>query len=288
MKLSKLIAGGIAMSLLISSVATAQGYNPMLDDKWRVYVGAFDASVDSKLTLYAENLPEIPPIDVEDILGLEDSKTVAWGGVAWHFRRRHALELETFTLNRNDSQSDTYTPALQIGDFFIEDGQLSTSYDTNLSRLTYAYSLIRNERSDLQIKGGLHLATLAVKVQLAGSVCGPETDPVEPPGCPAASSGNDSESVSAPLPHFGLSYTYAFTPTVGMNLGVKGFAIEIEDIEGSIIEVDADVAWQPFRHIGFGAGFRYFKTEVDSRGSNLNANIKFEYFGPSVYIHATF
>jgi hypothetical protein len=148
MKLSKRIAGGITMSLLISSVAMAEDYNPMLDDKWRVYVGAFNASVDSKLTLNAENLPSIP-IDVEDILGLEDSKTVAWGGVAWHFAAKHALEFEMFTLNRNDSQSETYTPAVQIGDFFIEDGELSTSYDTNLARLTYAYSIVRNERSDL-------------------------------------------------------------------------------------------------------------------------------------------
>ncbi len=89
MQLSNLIAGGIAMSLLVSSVAMAEGYNPMLDDKWRVYVGAFNASVDSKITFNAENLPELP-IDVEDVLGLEDSKTVAWGGVAWHFARRHA------------------------------------------------------------------------------------------------------------------------------------------------------------------------------------------------------
>ncbi len=287
MKLSNLIAGGIAMSLLASSVAMAEGYNPMLDDKWRVYIGAFNASVDSKITFNAENLPELP-IDVEDVLGLEDSKTVAWGGVAWHFAEKHSLEFETFTLNRNDSDTETYEPPLQIGDFFIEDGELSTSYDTNLARLTYAYSIIRNERSDLQIKGGLHIASLAVKVKLAGAVCGPMTDPIAPPGCPAASSGDENESVTAPLPHLGISYTYAFTPTVGMNLGVKGFAIEIDNIDGSIIEIDADVAWQPFKHIGFGAGARYFKTEVDSKGSRLDGNIKFEYFGPSVYIHATF
>lgn len=99
---------------------------------------------------------------------------------------------------------------------------------------------------------------------------------------------HQSESVTAPLPHLGISYTYAFTPTVGMNLGVKGFAVAIDNIDGSIIEIDADVAWQPFKHVGFGVGARYFKTEVDSKGSRLDGNIKFEYFGPSVYIQATF
>jgi hypothetical protein len=288
MKLPNLIACGTAMVLSVSSVAVADDYNPMLDDSWRVYVGAFNANVDSKLTLSGDNLPPVPPIDVEDILGVEDSKTVALAGVGWHFKRRHALEFEVFALNRNDSVSDTFVPPVQIGDFVIEDGQLSTSYDTNIIRLTYAYSVFRNERSDLQLKAGIHVATLDVAVQLSGSVCGPATDPLVPPGCPLSSSGDDSESVSAPLPHFGASYTYAFTPTLAMNLGLKGFAIELDKIDGTIIEVDADVAWQPWRNIGFGAGARYFKTEVDGKGSNLNGKIEFEYFGPMVYVQATF
>ncbi len=288
MKSPKFIACGIAMSLSISSVAVADDYNPMIDDSWRVYAGAFNASVDSKLTLSGDNLPPVPPIDVEDVLGVEDSKLVALAGVAWHFKRRHALELEVFALNRNDTVSDTFDPPVQIGDFVIEDGQLSTSYDTNIIRLTYGYSIMRGERYDLQLKAGIHVATLDVAVQLSGAVCGPATVPSVPPGCPPSSSGNDSESVSAPLPHFGASYTYAFTPTVAMNLGLKGFAIELDKIDGTIIEVDADVAWQPWQNIGFGAGARYFKTEVDGKGSNLNGTIEFEYFGPMVYVQATF
>jgi hypothetical protein len=287
-KLPNLITCGIAMSLSVSSVAVADDYNPMLDDSWRVYVGAFHASVDSKLTLSGDNLPPIPPFDVEDILGVDDSKTVAFAGVGWHFKHRHAVELEVFSLNRSDTVSDTYNPPVQIGDFVIEDGQVSTNYDTDIARLTYAYSLMRGERYDLQLKAGIHVASLNVAVQLSGSVCGPETDPLVPPGCPTASSGDDSESVSAPLPHFGASYTYAFTPTVAMNLGLKGFAIELDNIDGSIIEIDADVAWQPWKNIGFGAGARYFKAEVDGKGSKLNGNIKFEYFGPMVFVQATF
>ena len=73
-----------------------------------------------------------------------------------------------------------------------------------------------------------------------------------------------------------------------MNLGLKGFAIELDKIDGTIIEVDADVAWQPWRNIGFGAGARYFKTEVDGKGSKLNGTIEFEYFGPMIYVQATF
>jgi len=288
MKLSNLIAGGIVMSLSLSSVAMADGENPMLNDKWRFYVGAFHASVDSTISINGDTLPPIPPIDIEDVLGVEDSKTVGMAGVAWHFKPRHALEFEYFQLNRSDTITDTFTPPIQVGDLFIEDGQISTSYDTDIARLTYAYSAMRSDRSDLQLMFGIHIARLSVFVQLAGAVCGPTTNPTEPPGCPAASSGNDSESVTAPLPHFGISYTYAITPTVAMNVSAKGFAIEIDSIDGNITEIDADVAWQPWKNIGFGVGARYFKTDVSSKGSDLNGKFEFEYFGPMAYVQATF
>jgi hypothetical protein len=288
MKLSKLNASGIAVSLLVSSVAVAADDNPMLNDPWRIYVGAFHASVDSRLGFSSPDFPNIPDVDIEDVLGVDDSELVAVAGAAWHFAPRHALELEFFSLNRSAQLSGTFTPPIQIDDIFIENGQITSGYDTTITRLTYAYSIVRSERSDLQLMAGIHVAQLDVAVQLAGDVCLPTTTPSEPPFCPAATSGDDSKNVSAPLPHLGAAYTYALAPTVAMHLGVKGFAIEIDSIDGTIIEIDADVAWQPWRNIGIGVGARYFKTEVNSTGSDVDGSIEFEYFGPMVYVQATF
>ncbi len=289
MKLSNLIAGCIAMGLSYSSVAVADSAYPMLDNPWRVYVGAFNASVDSRLGFSSDDFPDIPDIDIEDILGLADSETVAVGGVGWHFKPRHALELEYFTLNRNNVLLDsTFVPPLQLDDVFLESGQITSRYDTSITRLTYGYSILRSERSDLQLLAGIHIAQLDIALQVAGAVCSPDTTPSVPPGCPIDTSGNDSKKVSAPLPHFGAAYSYAFTPTLAMNLGLKGFKIEIDDIDGTIIEVGADVAWQPWRNIGIGAGARYFKAQVDSTGADVDGTIEFEYFGPMIYVQATF
>jgi hypothetical protein len=287
-KLSNLAAVSIAISVSISSVALAADDYAFLNDPWRVYVGAFNASVNSEIGINGDELPPGPPIDVEDVLGVEDSKTVAWGGIAWHFAPRHSLEFEIFALNRSDSVSDTYDPPLQVGDLFIEDGQISTSYDTNLARLTYGFSIMRSERYELQLEAGLHIASLEVALQLAGAICDPTTTPAVPPGCPAGNSGDGGEDVTAPLPHFGASFVYVFTPTLAMQVGAKGFAIELDQIDGSIIEIDADVVWQPWRNIGLGAGVRYFNTDVKSKGSDLNGSFKFEYIGPTVYVQATF
>ena len=61
-----------------------------------------------------------------------------------------------------------------------------------------------------------------------------------------------------------------------------------ESRPAAVLEIDADIAWQPWRHFGLGAGLRYFKVDVDSKGSELNGEFDFEYFGPILYVATSF
>ncbi len=287
MSVKRSLACSALFVTLIASPALAQDYD-ILNDPWRIYVGAFHATVDSKISIIGDELPPLPPIDVEDVLGVVNSKTVGWGGVSWRFARRHSLEAEFFTLNRGASITEPFEPPLQIGDTIIESGTIGTQYDTSVYRLTYGYAAVRSERTELRLLGGLHFASLKTNIGLSGAICDPTTTPSTPPGCPPLGTSTENEDISTPLPHLGAAYAYALTPTVAFNVGVMGFAVEIDSIDGSILEIDADVAWQPFRHVGFGAGYRYFKVDVESSGSDLNGKFEFEYQGPIVYVQATF
>ena len=258
------------------------------NDPFRIYLGGFWPTVSSKININGDVLPPGPPISVEDKLGVEDSADTAWGGVEWRISQRNTLEFETFALNRDGGKSGTFSPWIQIGDTFIESGAIATSLDTSISRLTYGFSVKRSERSDLQLLGGLHIAKFQVGLQLSGNICDQSTVPTAPPGCPIATSGAEEEDVTAPLPHFGVSYAYAISPSVALRLQALAFAIEINSIDGSIFGVDADLVWQPTRHFGAGMGIRYYNFNVKSKGSDLNGEFDFEYVGPAVYIQATF
>lgn len=279
-----------AILVLIGGMAVAQGGGTydQFNDRFRVYLGGFWPSVDSKIAINGDFTEPGPPINIEDTLGVEDSKGVAWGGAHWRISRRNSLELEFFALNRDGGTSGTFSPPLQVGDTFIESGSVATSYDTTIGRLTYGFSLVRDERIDIQLKAGLHLASLEAGLQFSGAVCDPTTSPSTPPGCPTGSTGSESEDITAPLPHFGGSFAYAITPSVAFRFQVIGFALELDDIDGSIVEVDADLSWQPWRHFGFGAGLRYFNTNVEAGTSELNGEFDYEYFGPVVYVQSTF
>lgn len=275
-------------ALTLALPANAEGEYDKFKEPFRIYVGGFWPQINSEVGINGDDMVPLPPIDVEDVLGVEDGKGVAWGGIAWQFAERHSLQFEYFALNRTGGTSTTFSPPIRLGDTYIEGGSITTSYDTSLTRLTYGFSLTRSERTDLQLKAGLHLATIETGIQLAGLICDPSTDPLMPPGCPAAGSSVVSEDVTAPLPHIGLSYTYLMTPSLAINLQAMGFAFDIDSIDGSILEFNADIAWQPWDHFGFGAGFRYLKTEVDSTNPDLNGTFKFEYLGPTLYVHAVF
>ena len=287
MNFAKRIACTVLTGLVLGTTTYAADYEE-LNDPWRVYVGIFNATANSEIQITGDVLPPGPPIDVEDVLGIDDSKLVGWAGVSWHFARRHSVEFEVFTLRREAGISETFTPPLQIGDTFIESGGISTTYDTDVARLTYGFSIIRSDRSDFQLKAGLHFASLKADLNLTGALCDPTTVPSTPPGCPTDGVGTENEDVSAPLPHFGLSYAYAINEDWAINLAGMGFAIELDDIDGSLIELDADVAWQPWRNVGFGLGLRFFRADVESGGAELNGSFTFDYFGPTLYVQATF
>jgi hypothetical protein len=276
---------GLALGLAAGSQVAADVHP---NNRFSVYLGALQATVDSSIAINGRFLPPVPPVDVEGVLGVERSKTVPWGGIAWQIANRHAIEAEFFTLTRRAETTDVFEPPLQIGDTILESGTVATTYETDVYRLTYGFSLRRDERSDLQLKAGLHVANLSAGFGLDGAICNPETIPARPPGCPNIGAVSDSEAVSAPLPHFGIAYAFALAPEWTLNAAGMGFALEVNNIDGSIIEADVDIVWQPLQHFGIGAGYRYFDVNVGSGTSGLNGTFEFEYHGPTLYLQATF
>lgn len=288
MKAYWLQAFALLSALAVTPSAYADDDYSRFDHPFRVYIGGFWPEISSELTINADNRDLGPPVSLEEFLGVEDSKGVGWGGIEWHFAHRHSIGFEFFALKRSGGVSDTFSPPIEISDIFIEAGAVNTFYDTTVSRLTYGFSLIRSDRTDLQLKAGIHIANLEAGVGLAGQICDPSTNPTQPPGCPIAETRTVAESVTAPLPHIGGSFTYVMTPSLAINVQAMGFAVEIDSIDGSITEIDADVGWQPWQNVGFGVGFRYFKTSVEGNNSTLNGKFDFEYVGPTFYVHATF
>ena len=256
------------------------------NDPVRVYAGGFYPRMESDVRVNGEAVNP-PPVNLENVLAVEEGKFVPYAGVKWRISRRHSLEAEYFALNR-DGRREIIADPVEVADLIIESGNVNTAFDTSVTRLTYGYSLSRSENSELQIKAGLHVAKFEIGLQLTGAVCDVRLGEM-PPGCPAGQSPPvESEDVTAPLPHFGISYGYAFSPTLAAELRAIGFAIEIDNIDGSLLEVSSDLVWKPRQHFGIGVGLRFFRSKVSGSNQELNGEFEFDYYGPTVFVLASF
>jgi hypothetical protein len=68
--------------LAITSSASADGEYANIGNSFRIYLGGFWPEIDSQLSINSDLLPEpLPPIDVEELLGVPDSQGALWGGL---------------------------------------------------------------------------------------------------------------------------------------------------------------------------------------------------------------
>jgi hypothetical protein len=99
----------------------------------------------------------------------------------------------------------------------------------------------------------------------------------------------ESDEFTVPLPHFGISYSYAISPKWGFRTQLLGFAIKINDIKGTLAEVDLDLHYQAWEHVGLGLGFRYFDLTIKDEGDAfIKGELEYEYWGPAIYLSGNF
>ena len=267
---------------------SSEPINPRLSDKWAFWIGGFFPNVDSSVRFDSNGGNIGNRIDFEDTLNLEETKTTLWGGFRWRISKRNQLEMEFDNLNRSGTNG-FITTDLDFNDSTVRAGAaIDTEFDLGLARLTYGYSVLQNQKHSLVLKAGVHLAHTRLKISAFGDIV--DVDTGVPLCMPSPCQESvESDSYTLPLPHFGLQYAYAFTPTLGLRTQFLGFAIKINDIKGTLIEVDLDLHYQPWKHFGFGGGVRYWNVTVEDKGSSfITGKLEYKYWGPALYLTGSF
>ena len=250
-----------------------------LEDTYTVWLGGFFPSLDSQIRLDPDVGTPGDGLDFEDVLGLADSKSVFFGGVKWRPSLRHLIEFEFIQLNRSGQVTGISEP-FAIGDYEIRvGGDIQTVFDVAIGRFTYGYDLAPNSDLAINLKAGIHLASFDTVLQLSGAVfqdgvvVGDPTTVIEQNG-----------NVTAPLPHFGLSYGQAITQTIAVRAQALYFALKYDGYKGSVVDFGADIQYRPWEKFGLGAGIRYFRTTVeDESDTGLRGKFSYEYVGPVIY-----
>ncbi len=260
-----------------------QVYNQRMDDRYSFWIGGFFPQVKSSIRLDSDLGNPGDNINFENVLGLEDSKATLWGGFRWRISRRNQLEFEFSNLNRNGEVS-AISEDLDIGEDTIKLGaSINTKFDLTLARITYGFSVIRKQKHDLALKAGFHIAGTRLEIDARGDILDVDTGMTicNPSPCQA---NVETDNYTVPLPHFGLSYGYAFTPKWALRTQAIGFALKINDIKGAMVELDLDLNYQLSKHIGVGGSLRYWDMNVKDKGDKiLRGEFEYSYWGPAIY-----
>lgn len=274
---------GLAAGVSADESAEEKKLGSLTDSKFTLALGGFFPRVSSEFSLNAPDGAHGGSVSFEDDLGMDKSSASAWVGFHWRFQPRHQLQLEWFQLNRSGESTAQGTIG-PIGETTIGVGAgVSSKVDFSLGRVTYGYTFWRNEDWRLNILAGLHIATFKATVTAGGNVT--------VNGVPRLSE-TKTESTSThtiPLPHFGGSVAYKISPRWSTSLSALGFALEIDNYGGYLVEVDANVAYQVSKHFGVGGGLKYFNLYLEANGDRGGgASYDYQFFGPAIFGYATF
>ena len=88
----------------------------------------------------------------------------------------------------------------------------------------------------------------------------------------------EREDEAYPVPTLGLGGAYRFAPKWSLRSGVQYFEYSADDWDASLIILDVDVEYFPWKNVGFGLGYNLLEIGYDEDGGDA-LDIDFEYDG---------
>jgi len=190
------------------------------------------------------NAPIGTYVDFQNTLGGDTSSTVFRLDGFFRFNENHALLFSGYDVK--------FTGSRVLDRDIIWDGQtypISASVDSklefNIYKLSYQYSAYHNDAVELGASFGLFVMRSSVSIS-AGRL-----------------GLADSQSVTAPLPVFGLFADYKFTPRLSAYYNYQFFFINYEDkIRGGLQDFLFGLEYRLLRHVSLGAAYNRFNVNM--------------------------
>jgi hypothetical protein len=236
------------------------------DDRLQVSLAGFWPKLNTSIRLDARDGSLGTNLDLEDDLGLDDRKATPLFSVDWRIKGPHHLQFHWFDLDR--SSSKRLEGEIRIEDeIFYADETLESSLDTRVLVLNYGYDFFhKKENASLGILGGFHYVDLSAKFNVLDREV------------------SESASADAPLPLIGIFGGHAFNDKWGFWGSGQLFALSIDDYDGTLVNLWAQIYHNPFKHFGWGFGYNWFGFNLDVTDSDLNGNLDFAYQGPMIFV----
>jgi outer membrane protein len=258
---------GFAYNADVFSPRDYQGSGPQKAIEFRI--GAFNTSVDTDVQRNAVVAQRTAPIDLEDLLGAADQETVLQLDASIRLGYYHRLQLGYFRLDRRST-----AVLLQDLDFGGENypagTEIGTDIESLLVRLTYAYSLIRDDQKELGVMGGLSHFRFDTTIGETGS---------DQP---------QRLSAESPLPTIGAFGSLTLGRNWHVDLEANLFALDFDRYNGTMSFLRLGLERQFGETFSAGLGYDFYRLQLKARDEDLGGKFTLLHQGPRIYVGFVF
>jgi len=232
-----------------------------------IRLGAYFDDVDTTIKRGIDGAPGTP-VDVEDLLGLEEDGVLMQLDTFIRIGRFHRLELSYFEFGR--SGQIMLEEDIEFGDLSLPAGSdVVTKADTGVFRFSYSYSLMKDFQKELGVTFGLHYTDTRVVITTAAGE-------------------RESASSRIPLPVIGVHGSASLSKDWFVRAQIVGFWQEFDRYDGYLASASFDVVRRLGDRFSAGLGFNYYRLDVSSSRQGLEGELLNEHLGPVVFLSANF
>jgi hypothetical protein len=262
-------------AVLAAPAALAQSSAP----GWWFQLGAFRPTVDTTLRVDDAGGGNGTQFDAESVLGLPKRRTLASGLIGVRLGDRWRLEVEHFKLNRSVRQF-AITDTVVIDDTtFPVSALVDSDFDSKVTRVSGGVSFVKTDSAELGMVIGAHVTNFEVGISGTFSAGG---------GAPATFR-SEARDVTVPLPTVGLFGSVALAPGLALNGRADVFSLSHRDIDGRLLNLQANVTWHFTPNVGIGAGYRHTNYKIESGSSeDFRGRLEYEFRGPLLFVDLRF
>jgi len=237
------------------------------DDTFILGVGAFYGKASTNAS-YNSNLGVGTNVNFEDMLGLDDRANVGLVDFRWQFAKSWAISAEYFDLRRSGSKA--LQQDIAWGDEVYSIGtKVESEFNIRDTRAMLDWSFFRRQDAAVGVGLGLHVMALSASIKGTGF-------------------DKEDADVLAPLPVVSAHARLAMSDAWAVAMRVDWLSVNYQEYSGDLRSTGIDVLYQPFRHVGFGMGYRSLQLDVKIDGDDWNGRADLTFTGPSFLVYATF
>jgi hypothetical protein len=242
----------------------------LLEQRFFVALGTYVVDTSTDVRLDGE-LDEGTAFDWEQSFGEGDVTRFRLDS-QWRFADLHMLRATWFSSSRENSR--VLDEDVEWGDeTFPASARAQGKFNFDVYELAYEYAFLERDNYEITASIGVHYTELELTLSAEA----------EASGGTLAADISETGNVGAPLPVIGLRGLWALPRDFWLDLSAQYFALEIDEYDGSLVNLRAIVLWQPSQWLGIGLGYDRFAVDLNVAKDRFDGSLDWTYQGPMIF-----